>query len=582
MGNNNTKLVIKLAGAAGQGIKTAGIIISKALKRSGYLTFGYTEYPSLIRGGHNVYQIEVFSDDTAALSLETDLLLALDQPSIKLHYKEIPKGGGIIYDENTITIAPELLTEINDLGIQLYPLKLLDIAKENGGNVLMKNTVALGALWKTMGFELDQVLPVLAETYNKTQEMIDLNRKCLEGGFNAVTNSGSYQTGLIPNEKFKNNIIITGNEAVAMGAIAAGVRLYSSYPMTPASSILTYLAEFGPKYGMIVKQAEDEITSANMVIGAVHGGTRAFCGTSGGGFDLMTEALSLAGIVEAPFVCVIGQRPGPATGVPTWTAQGDLNLALYAGHGDFPRIVLAPSDGEDAFYLTAEAFNLAERFQTPTLILTDKFMGESNYSVARYDQSKISIDRGKIITETAEAQDALLRYQFSEDGVSPRWFPGDNIATYLANSDEHTQKGYSTEDAEEVKAMMDKRSLKNDVIKKALPEPQIYGDPNNSQVNIVSWGSNRMVILAAIKELEKSGISCSFLHVTYLWPLKSETIKDFLSKGKATAIIEGNASGQLAKLIHTETNIEIKNKLLKYDGRPVYIEEVIEFIKNIK
>ncbi len=579
MSNNNNKLVLKLAGSAGQGIKTAGLIIARALKRSGFMTFGYTEYPSLIRGGHNVYQIEVYDQNITAVSLETDILLALDQPSIVLHYQEIPQGGAIIYDENTIKIEPDLQKEIETRGIKLYPLKLLEVAKNAGGNVLMKNTVALGALWKLLGIDVEHVKALIAETYNKSQEMVDLNTKCLEAGYNEIKNDETYGSNLTPHDEYKDNMIIAGNEAIAMAAIASGVRLYSSYPMTPASSILTYLAEEGPKYGMIIKQAEDEITSANMVIGAYHGGTRAFCGTSGGGFDLMTEALSLSGITEVPFVCVIGQRPGPGTGVPTGTAQGDLNLAIYAGHGDFARIVIAPGDANEAFYLTSEAFNLAEIFQTPTLILSDKMLGESNYSVKPYDMSKITVSRGKIVAPDGNEH---LRYEITEDGVSPRWFPGDDISTYHANSDEHNEKGQSTEDAIEIKAMMDKRARKMATIKASLPEPTIYGDQHNAQIKIVSWGSNKNTILAAMQALEAEGIKCSYMHITYMWPLKTETISTYLVDNNNNAIIfESNASGQLAHLIKTETGIDIKHKHLKYDGKPIFVEEIISALKAI-
>lgn len=578
MSNNNNRLVIKLAGAAGQGIKTAGLIIARALKRSGYMTFGYTEYPSLIRGGHNVFQVEVYDEAITAVSKETDILIALDQASIGLHFEEIPNGGAIIYDENTITIDPELLAKLNTNGIKLFPVKLLEVAKNAGGNVLMKNTVALGSLWKLLGIDLTHVKALIAETYNKSQEMVDLNIKCIEAGFSAVNPESTFGTNLKANPEFANNMIVSGNEAVAMAAIASGVRLYSSYPMTPASAVLTYLAEEGPKYGMVVKQAEDEITSANMVIGAYHGGTRAFCGTSGGGFDLMTEAVSLSGISEIPFVCVIGQRPGPATGVPTWTAQGDLNLALFAGHGDFPRIIVAPGDAEEAFWLTSEAFNLAEKFQTPTLILSDKMLGESNYSVKPYDMSKVVVDRGELVKPDGKEH---FRYEVTESGVSPRWFPGDDVSTYLASSDEHTPKGLSTENATEILAMMDKRARKVATIKASLPAPVVYGDVTTAQVKIISWGSNKTTILAAMKSLEKEGIKCSYMHITHMWPLRTEEIVSYLGVNNNAVIFEGNASGQLAHLIKTETGIDIKHKHLKYDGRPFYFEEVVAALKAL-
>ena len=578
MSNTDKRFVIKIAGAAGQGIKTAGLIIAKSFKRAGFMTFGYTEYPSLIRGGHNVFQIEVYDEHLSSVSEEVDILLALDQTSVNVHYQELSSTGAIIYDENAITIKPEILTEINKKGISIYPVKLMDEATKVGGNALMKNTVALGSLWKVLDMDLKYIKELITETYNKSQEMIDMNIKCLQAGYDNVTTSQKYTSNLTAKDEFKNNIFITANEAIGLGAIAAGVRLYISYPMTPASSILSYLASNGPKYGMVVKQAEDEITTANIAIGAAHAGTRVMCGTSGGGFDLMTETLSLSGMTEIPFVCVIAQRPGPATGLPTWTAQGDLNLAVFGGHGEFSRIVLAISDVNEAFYMVNEAFNLAEMYQIPVLILTDKYLSESNFSVPRYDMSKIEIKRGKIVQEE---NDKILRYALTDDGVSPRWFPGDKVATFLANSDEHNTKGYSTEDEKIISESMEKRTRKEKTIYKDFPEPTVIGDPASSDLSIISWGSNKGVIMDVINQLTKNGKKVSYLHVKYIWPLKKEVITKFIKGSKNCVIVEGNVTGQLASLIKRETGLEIPKKLLKYNGRPFTYEELLSQLQKL-
>jgi len=408
--------------------------------------------------------------------------------------------------------------------------------------------------------------------------MVETNIKCLEAGYNNIKLQNDFAINLTSKAIFKDNIFITGNEAIALGAISAGVRLYVSYPMTPASSILGYLAEEGPKYGMVVKQTEDEITAATMAIGAAHGGTRVMCGTSGGGFDLMTEALSLSGMTEIPFVCVIAQRPGPATGAPTMTAQGDLNLAIFAGHGEFPRIVISLSDPSDAFYLTGKALNLAERYQTPVLILTDKYLAESNFSIPKFDISKVEIDRGKILTE---GDDSKLRFDYTEDGISPRWFPGDKIATFLANSDEHSPKGYSTEDNSEIEKMMQKRMLKEKTIINALPEPEIIGDSKTADLSIISWGSNKQVIKDVISDLEKTGKTFAVLHLTYMWPLKTEKLSQFIKDAKRSVVIELNATGQLAELIKRQTGLDVGQKILKHDGRPFIFEELMLKISSI-
>lgn len=581
MENRNNRLIIKLAGSAGQGIKTAGLILTKALKRNGFKVFGYTEYPSLIRGGHNVFQIEVFESIGSPLSSETDILLALDSNSIKEHTNEIPSGGALIYDENTITLTEEQAQSFASRSISIVAIKLLDEATKAGGNILMKNTVALGALWQILNLPFESISPIISDTYNKTQEMIDINLRCIKAGMDFVQVKGlNFQNNIPTHDEIKGQMVISGNEAVALGAIASGVRLYSSYPMTPASAILTYLAEYGPKTGMIVKQAEDEINSANMVIGAFHAGTRAMCATSGGGFDLMTEALSLSGITEIPFFCVIGQRPGPATGAPTWTAQADLDLAIYSGHGEFPRIVVAASDPLQAFKLTSECLNLTETFQTPVLMLLDKHLGESFYTIPKLNSNELTIERGKIITE-GEGNIDKLRYEFSEDGISPRWFPGDKISTFLANSDEHTEKGYSTETAEGISKMQEKRLKKLDAIKKVLPDPIIYGDPSTAKLKIVSWGSNIPLLLFAREEFSKKGIEISIMQITYCWPLKNEPIQKFLEGDTPTALIELNGTYQLGRLIKQELGYVFKNKLNKIDGRPFFIEEINIFISTL-
>jgi 2-oxoglutarate ferredoxin oxidoreductase subunit alpha len=315
-----------------------------------------------------------------------------------------------------------------------------------------------------------------------------------------------------------------------------------------------------------------------MAIGASHGGTRVMCGTSGGGFDLMTEAVSLSGMTEIPFVCVIAQRPGPATGAPTWTAQGDLNLAVFAGHGEYPRIVIALSDAIDAFYLVGTALNLAEKYQTPVLLLTDKYLAESNFSIPKYDVSKVTIDRGKILKE---GDDSKLRYDYTEDGISPRWFPGDKIATFLANSDEHTTKGYSAEETDQLEKMMEKRMLKEKSILNDLPEPEIIGDPKTADLSIISWGSNKQVIKDVVNELEKGGKKFAILHLTYMWPLKTENLSKFIKDAKKSVVIELNATGQLAHLVKRQTGLDIGEKILKHDGRPFAFDELKLKISNI-
>ncbi len=580
------RFTIKIAGAAGQGIKSSGIIISKALKRLGYYNFGYTEYPSLIRGGHNVYQIEVSSNPIASISKDTDVLLALNKESIDLHINEFDQDGGVMIIDKVFTLTPEQLALIEKYKVNLYSLPLLDLATGAGGNALMKNTVTLGAVWKTLGLPIDTLLEVVAEVFNKSEEIIEANKKAALTGHDAITGEfKKFAENFKNNDQIKDNLIITGNETLALGAAASGVKLYSSYPMTPASSILTNLAAWAPKVGMLVKQAEDEITSANMCIGANHAGTRALCGTSGGGLDLMSEAISLSGITETPFVVVLAQRHGAATGAPTWTAQGDLKLAISTAHGEFPRIVLSVSDAEDAFFLIGDAFNLAEKYQVPVLILTDKYIAESTYTISSPDLSKVTIDRGKIL-DPKTLTGTELRYQITEDGVSNRWFPGDHSDkqeslihnTFLANSDEHIEKGYSTEDEKVIKAQLEKRMRKLDTIKANLPDPIVIGD-KDAEFTFITWGSSKSTLVDSLELLKEAGKNFKIIHYSYIWPLKTQILESLRNTQDKVYVVEQNFEGQLAELIKAQTGMQFK-KINRYDSKPFYIEDIIQEISK--
>lgn len=576
------RYVFKVAGAAGQGIKTAGLVIAKSLKRAGYYTFGYTEYPSLIRGGHNVFQIDVSTDPIYSPSQKLNLLLALNEESIALHVDELDEKSVVIYDSGAFTIKEAVKSALDAKSAQSYGIPLLTLAKETGGTAIMKNTVSLGSVWKILGLDLSILQTVIAELFNKSEEIIELNKKCAQIGYDNTKPEDDHKLfkdciGCNTNDLDK-DLIIAGNEALALGAIAGGVRLYSSYPMTPASSILTFLAEEGTKYGMVVKQAEDEITAVNMVVGANHGGTRALCATSGGGFDLMTEAISLAGITETPLPIVLGQRPGPATGVPTWTAQGDLNLALYGGHGEYPRFVVAPGDTTEAFQLIQVLLNISEQLQIPAILLTDKLLGESFYTTPSFSES-IPINRGELIPdEDSEKYAEELRYKFTETGISPRWLPGSKGATYLTNSDEHTPKGYSTEDAQEIKAMVEKRAKKYATLSNLIPEANVYGASEDIDIAILAWGSTKGVLMDLLSLTDKR---ICVIHYNYIWPLKTQRALEMINKAKYAFSVEGNLDSQFTKIFEAESGIKILDKMTKYDGRPIYIEELLEKISQI-
>ncbi len=579
---------IKIVGSSGQGINSVGEIMALALKRAGFYVFAYREYPSLIKGGHATYQIDFDNCDLSSSKEKNDLILVLNAQNTNWHLDDVKNKGLILHaiDEPKISEAESKQMQEKQLDIKHIPAK--QIAEKVGGSKIMMNTVTMGYIWKILGLEKQILESIIEAKFDKSKEIQEANQKCLTAGyeFELETKTTFDLPEAISTDE---NIVISGNESLGIGAIRAGVSAFYAYPMTPASSILSYLANTSKDSGMFVKQVDDEIAAAAMTIGSSAAGARVFTATSGGGFDLMTEHLSYAGMAEIPFLCVIAQRPGPATGVPTWTGQGDLDLALKSGHGEFPRCVMAISDAEDAFYTIQEAFNVAERYQIPVLVLTDKHIAESYYTVGQLDQGRVQIDRGDLVNE-AETSSDQKRYENTENGISKRWFPGHKIATYNANSDEHDEVGNSTEDAVQIKQMYEKRMRKLDSLKNDLPDPELFYNELDlseaqSVVNLIGWGSTLGVVRDAMKYFANKKIKVNYLNIKYLWPLKTKKIVEYLGNGDQTALknvilIEGNHNAQLGRLIKQETGIDIPNKILKYNGRPFFLDEIIKLIEE--
>lgn len=562
---------LKIGGQAGQGIKSAGLMFAKLSTRSGYHIYTYTEYPSLIRGGHNAMQICISKEEVTAPSTRTDLLIALNQETITKHLQEIPPGGGIIFDADK-----KFDFSIVDKKINLFLVPLSKLANAAGGQELLINTVALGAATALLGGELKTLKNLISEEFSdKKQEVVEMNHKAIESGYNFATENfkDKLQKKLTPLPNVAPNMILNGGEAAALGAIAAGLQFAAIYPMTPITGILTMLAAYQEKYGFIYKQPEDEIAAINMAIGGAYAGARSMTATSGGGFCLMTEGYGLAGMTETPVVIIMGMRTGPATGFPTWSGQGDLRFVLHAHQDDFPRIVLAGGDGKETFDLTMKAFNLAEKYQTPVVVLVDKNLCENDQSFLYFDEASYKIDRGKFTTEKV---DDFKRYALEEDGISTRTIPGTGNY-FLTNSDEHNTYGYSDEEGPNRNEQHRKRMTKlatceaND-----MEAPQLYG-PEKADLTIVSWGSNKGSILQAMKEFP----NVNFLDITWMNPFPAEAIKKVLSKAKYLLDIECNYTAQLAGLIREKTGIEIENKFLKYDGRPFFVEEISEKLQNV-
>lgn len=566
---------IKIAGQAGQGIKSSGLTLSRFAVKSGFNIYNYFEYPSLIRGGHNVMQINISKDEVLGPSIYCDLLIALNQESIHKHKNSMSQNSFVIFDSES-KIKTDVLPEF----VKLLPVPLSRLAHEAGGQDLLINMVALGAAAFVMEGDLDLLKQLVSEEYADKPEILKADLDAIDKGFNYAKETYKDLNHDIFKLNIQNNhpepqMILNGADSVSLAAIAAGVQFAAIYPMSPISGIMANLAKYQKDFNFIFKQPEDEISAITMAIGASFAGARAMTATSGGGFCLMTEGLGLAGITETPLVLILGMRPGPATGLPTWSSQGDLQFVLHAHQDEFPRIVLAAGDLIEAFYQTMEAFYLADKYQTPVVVLVDKNINEHEQSVNKFDISAYKIDRGKIENNL---NPDYKRYAITPDGISPRALPGTGNF-FVANSDEHNETGFSNEEIENRNAQMRKRMIKLQTCKaKNMPDPELYG-PQNADLTIVSFGSNKGSILQAIRNYP----NVNYLHLTWMNPFPAEKVKQILDKANSTLIIESNFSGQLADLIHHETNFEIKDKLLKYDGRPFFVEEIEdEIIKRLK
>jgi len=401
--------------------------------------------------------------------------------------------------------------------------------------------------------------------------------KCAKLGYERTE---TFKTIELPKNKPK-TAFMDGNYALALGAIHAGVRAYYAYPMSPSTHLLTHMANHAKEFGYVVKQAEDEITVANLALGSMHAGTRALCATSGGGFDLMTETVSLSGTIETPFVCCLFQRPGPATGLPTWTAQGDLNLAMHGGHGEFARMVIAASDPTDHFELIQHALNFAEEFQMPVILLSDKVSAEQYVSVPPLQQNTIPIKRGLVAKQDLEKLKNTDRFEVTESGLSKRWLPGETEAYYFANGDEHDSEGILDEE-ETAGDMYAKRIRKLDFAANSVPEPKIYGENKNADISFVGWGSTKGPLLDAINDAKANGLRVNYLHYSFVSPLKTDTLNQFFADNKNVHLAEGNYTGQLGNLIEQQTQNRFKGRMLKWNGRPFFTEDLDKYIKENK
>lgn len=526
------------------------LLISKFFTNSGYFVFLYQDYQSLIKGGHNFSVLEVSDSPVYSHSQKYDIIVALDQNTIDLHQKNLkPKGF--------------ILSEQGFKGRDLIGLDLQKIIGELGLKSIAKNNILVGYVAKTFGLPFSLLNKTIEKIFTKKKEEIE---KALKSGYDMAEAKTKLKL------KEKEYYLLTGNEAVSAGALASGLDMYIAYPITPATAVLHYLAQKQRERNIVVLQLENEIAVINAALGASFAGAMTMIGTSGAGFSLMAEGISLEGISEVPLVIYLGQRTGPATGLPTYTGQGDLKFALNAGHGEFPKVAVVPGDAKEAFQRTIEAFYLAYKYRTLSIILSDKHLAESYYSFDQFEGPKVSPNRFIVQKPVSDYKS----YLFTKTGVSPRAVPGQGPVV-RATSYEHNEYGYTIEDSEMTVKMNDKRQKKMAGLEKEvskLKPVSIYGRGENL---IVSAGSTKGAIVDALKKLK----NFRFLQISYLSPFPSDLVKREIMKSKKVVLVENNLTGLLGQVIAENTGCQIKNKILKYDGRPFFAEEIISEIKKI-
>ena len=558
-----------IGGEAGQGVQSVGFLLAKAFACGGYHIFADQDYESRVRGGHNFFRVRVSNDRVGAIAEDVDVLIALDGDSIRLHKAEMASPGIIIFDGENIK-------GVSGNSGSLLSVPLDRMAEEKAGDKLMLNTVALGAALAAVSYDLDTLNTVLTDHFG-SGEVGSRNVAAAKAGYDYVRSERKGKFGKIKPLSQPKRMLLTGNEAISLGAIAAGCKFMAAYPMTPASSIMEYLAAKSKEFDLVMVHAEDEIAAINMAIGAAYAGVRAMTATSGSGLCLMVEGIGLAGITETPLVIIDAQRPGPAVGLPTRTEQGDLQFVLHAHHGDFARAVLAPATVEDAFWTTVKAFNWADRYQLPVIILTDQHLASSHATVDPLDLSQVKIDRGVLFSEKENDPLKYMRHKVTKSGVSPRAFPGLGKALVVTDCDEHDEEGHLTEDASQRTAQVQKRLRKISPLNKEIGTLRKHGS-REPETTLIGWGSSYGAVHEAVDILRKEGASVNMLHLNELWPFPTKAVVDAVGNARNSYVVENNATGQLAQLIKTQTGYGVTGRILKFDGRPftpAYIAEAV-------
>jgi 2-oxoglutarate ferredoxin oxidoreductase subunit alpha len=594
-----------IGGPQGSGINSSAEIFAKACSRAGLHVFATIEYHSNIMGKHSYYRVRVDEREVRSPVDQMHILVAIDDETLfgdadhmryashNGHLGELASGGGVVYDAATKL----------DLGIagrddiRLYPVPYLDIIKSALEEVgkgeqarryeIMKNIVGLGASLALSDFPFDRVADVIREGFKgKRAEVGELNVRAARLGYEHIKKSftDDFPFKLQPHSAPKARVLARGSYVHAIAKLKAGCAFQTYYPISPATDESVYLEKHQREYGLLVQQCEDEISSINMAIGAAHMGVRSSTSTSGPGFTLMVEGIGFASITEAPGpVLLLYQRGGPSTGLPTRQEQADLLFALHPTHGDFVHIVTAPGDMEECFQHTAIAFNWAERYQMPVIVLTDKHLAASYWTLDHLDTEFLKVDRG-VVYEDGEMNNGFLRYALTESGISPRSRPGVKDTRFWSTSDEHTPEGHITEGVEMRIAMVEKRFRKLELAAREIPLELALGayGPIEAEITIVGWGSTKGAILDAIDRLAEQGTAVNFVQVRLMRPFPAAALAERLRRAKRLVLVENNYSGQLGQLIREQTGVGITDRILKFDGRPFSEDELVRTLNEIR
>jgi 2-oxoglutarate/2-oxoacid ferredoxin oxidoreductase subunit alpha len=579
-------LVIRIAGEAGEGVLITGQMVTQATARAGYHVLTDSVPPAEIKGGYSFYQIRLGEKRLRSRGDTVDVLLAFNQEAFDNSIEHLRNGGILIYD------SAELSPPGSDR-YRSYAVPLTDIAKNEVQLALAKNMVAVGVVAGLFGLDVEHVRRLLRESKlaKKGEEILNKNLKAVDLGYAYVQQHVSERGSLeVRPSKLEGRVVLSGNHAVALGALVAGCRRYAGYPITPATDIMEFLADELPKLGGAVIQAEDEIAAIGMVLGASYAGRKSMTATSGPGISLMTEMLGLASMAEIPAVVIDCQRAGPSTGMPTRHEQGDLNLAVYGAHGEVQRAVLAPASVTDCFWITVDAFNLAEEFQIPVIVLQDTVLAVRTESIPRPDVSKVQVVNRRAFAyrdetspnghgyDASSGPERYLRYQITADGVSPMAIPGTPGGAYVATGLEHTQAANTSSDARNHSAMTEKRFRKLDGVVQKAPAPHEYGDPT-AEIGFLTWGSTLGVVAEAIDRLAAEGIKAHAMAPRLVWPLPTHQLDPFLKNKRVVYVPEVNYTGQFAQLLKTQYQDVEFTRINVYGGQPFNVSHILDAVR---